>query len=42
MLIGNKLNFVKFPDWRVFIFVQWQSYKLEIEAHDSSSQLLLE
>lgn len=40
MLIGNKLNFVKFPTWEVLIcfifFVQWQSYKLEIEACDSS------
>lgn len=29
MLIGKKLNFLKFPDSRGF--VQWQSYKLEIE-----------
>lgn len=40
MLIGNKPNFVKFPtpEFLVYflVFVQWQSYKLEIEAHDSS------
>lgn len=40
MLIGNKPNYVKFPtpEFLVYflVFVQWQSYKLEIEAHDSS------